>query len=77
MNRCVGIDVSLERSSVCVVDATGRVVHEAKVLSEPEALVDFLAELRVPLARVGLEAGPLSQRPPASAVLSSSDDRNR
>jgi transposase len=57
----VGIDVSLERSSVCVVDATGRIVREAKVPSEPEALVGFLRQLGVPLTRVGLEAGPLSQ----------------
>jgi transposase len=56
-----GIDVSLERSSVCVVDATGRIVREAKVASEPEALVRFFRELGVPLTRVGLEAGPLSQ----------------
>jgi transposase len=56
-----GIDVSLERSSVCVVDATGRIVREAKVPSEPEALVRFFRELGLPLTRVGLEAGPLSQ----------------
>src|SRR3954451_2389942 len=56
-----GIDVSLERSSVCVVDATGKIVREAKVASEPEALVAFLGRLGLPLTRVGLEAGPLSQ----------------
>src|ERR687883_1594491 len=56
-----GIDVSLERSSVCVVDATGKVVREVKVASEPEALVRFFRELGLPLTRVGLEAGPLSQ----------------
>src|SRR3954453_2380753 len=56
-----GIDVSLERSSVCVVDASGRVVREAKVASEPEALVDFFRRLGIPLTRVGLEVGPLSQ----------------
>jgi transposase len=56
-----GIDVSLERSSVCVVDGTGKIVREAKVASEPEALVRFFRELGLPLARVGLEAGPLSQ----------------
>ncbi len=61
MDHYVGIDVSLEQSSVCLVDATGRIVREAKVASEPEALVRFLAGLAVPLARVGLEAGPLSQ----------------
>src|SRR5690348_14542091 len=56
-----GIDVSLERSSVCVVDATGKIVREAKVASEPEALADFFRRLGLSLTRVGLEAGPLSQ----------------
>src|SRR5512144_2600054 len=40
-----GIDVSLEQSSVCVVDATGKIVREAKVASEPEGLVRFFREL--------------------------------
>jgi transposase len=56
-----GIDVSLERSSVCVVDGMGRIVREAKVPSEPEALVGFFGQLGVSLTRIGLEAGPLSQ----------------
>ena len=61
MEHHVGIDVSLELSSLCVLDATGKVVREAKVASEPEALVAFLRGLGLPIARVGLEAGPLSQ----------------
>jgi transposase len=61
MEHYAGIDVSLERSSVCVVDATGRIIREAKVASEPEALVDFFRRLGLSLTRVGLEAGPLSQ----------------
>ena len=61
MEHYAGIDVSLERSSVCVVDATGRIVREAKVASEPEALVRLFGQLGLPLTRVGLEAGPLSQ----------------
>ena len=61
MEHYAGIDVSLERSSVCVVDAGGRIVREAKVPSEPEALVAFFRRLGLPLTRVGLEAGPLSQ----------------
>ena len=61
MEHHAGIDVSLERSSVCVVDATGRIVREAKVPSEPEALVGFFRRLGLPVTRIGLEAGPLSQ----------------
>jgi transposase len=61
MEHHAGIDVSLERSSVCVVDATGRIVREAKVASEPEALARLFAQLGLPLTRIGLEAGPLSQ----------------
>ena len=61
MEHYAGIDVSLELSSLCVVDAKGKILKEAKVASEPEALVSFLQWLGFPVKRVGLEAGPLSQ----------------
>jgi transposase len=61
MNYYAGIDVSLEWSSVCVVDATGKIVREAKVASEPEALIAWFGALGLALERIGLEAGPLSQ----------------
>ncbi len=53
--------MSLELSSLCVLDATGKVIREAKVASEPEALVKFLSGLDLTIVRIGLEAGPLSQ----------------
>jgi len=61
MDYYAGIDVSLEESSVCVVDSDGKIVREAKVLSEPEALIAWFDSLGLRLARIGLEAGPLSQ----------------
>jgi len=61
MDHYAGIDVSLECSSVCVVDASGKIVREAKVASEPEALIGWFASLGLELARIGVEAGPLSQ----------------
>ena len=60
MNHYVGIDVSLEASSLCVVDANGKIAREGKVASEPEALIR-LRGLKLELTRIGLEAGPLSQ----------------
>jgi len=61
MEQYGGIDVSLESASVCVVDATGRIVHEAKVASEPSALINWFDGHGSDLSRIGLEAGPLSQ----------------
>jgi hypothetical protein len=45
----------------CGVDATGHVVREAKITSEPEALTAWLKGLGYEIVRIGLEAGPLSQ----------------
>jgi hypothetical protein len=61
VNHYAGIDVSLELSSVCIVDATGKIVKEAKVETHPDALVKFFKGFGLPLTVIGLEAGPLSQ----------------
>src|SRR3984893_18787021 len=61
MEHYAGIDVSLECSSVCVVDANGKIVREVKVASEPQALIDWFGSLGFGLERIGLEAGHLSQ----------------
>jgi transposase len=61
MDYYTGIDVSLELSSVYILDSSGQIIREAKVASEPETLATFLASLNLPLTRIGLEAGPLSQ----------------
>jgi transposase len=61
MEQHAGIDVSLKLSSVCIVDTSGKIVRETKVASEPEALIAFFKGLSIPVTRIGLEAGPLSQ----------------
>jgi transposase len=56
-----GLDVSLELTSVCIVDTQGRIIRETKVPSEPQSLVRHFQSLECPITRVALEAGPLSQ----------------
>jgi transposase len=42
MEHFAGLDVSVKETSVCIVDDTARIVREAKVASEPEALLKVL-----------------------------------
>jgi hypothetical protein len=43
MDHYAGIDVSLECLSVCVVDASGKIIRAGKVASQPEALIGWFA----------------------------------
>jgi transposase len=61
MDHYAGLDVSLECSSVCVVDVNGKILCEAKVASDPTALIAWFRSSGLDLERIGLEAGPLSQ----------------
>jgi transposase len=61
MDHFAGLDVSVKETSVCIVDDTGKIAREVKVASEPEALLQVLANPTYHFKRIGLEAGPLSQ----------------
>jgi transposase len=37
-----GLDVSVKETSVCIVDDAGKIVREARVASEPDALLQVL-----------------------------------
>jgi transposase len=56
-----GIDVSLEVSHFCIVDDVGKIVKEARVAGEPEAIIAWVESLGLEMTAIGLEAGPLSQ----------------
>src|SRR4051794_22722549 len=55
------VDVAIEKTALCIVDREGAVVRETNVASDPDALADCLAPYHLKLARLGLEAGPLSE----------------
>ncbi|MBP2448487.1 transposase [Rhizobium leguminosarum] len=61
MKHFAGLDVSVKETSICIVDETGKICREIKVVSHPDDLADVLTDASWNFVRVGLEAGPLSQ----------------
>src|SRR5262245_1502513 len=45
MDYFAGLDVSVKETSVCIVDDAGKIVREARVASEPEALLQVLTNI--------------------------------
>ncbi len=60
MGYFTGLDVSLEKTAVCIIDDAGRLVREARMASEPEQLVAFFAACGMTMERIGLEACSLT-----------------
>lgn len=52
-----GLDVSLDKTSICVVDARGNLVFENEAASTPSAISTALKPYRTLLGKVGHEAG--------------------
>jgi transposase len=56
----VGLDVSLKLTAICIVDATGKIVREGTVPSNPEAIAAFIKAHAPHVVRIGLETGATS-----------------
>ena len=60
MRYFAGLDVSLKKTTICVVDEQGGIVKEGRATSEPKALIAALQKVGLPLERVGPEACSLA-----------------
>ncbi len=58
MKLFVGLDVPLEKTAICVISEHGKIVKEAQVASEPEALSCWISDQDGAIAAVGLELAP-------------------
>ncbi|MEQ8731918.1 IS110 family transposase [Roseitalea porphyridii] len=63
MTMFIALDVSLEKTAICIMSADGSIAAEVTAASEPEAIAaEFVRHGAAgPDALVGLEAGPLSE----------------
>jgi transposase len=60
MDQYVGLDVSLEQTSICVVDSDGKALWQGKCASTPDALAAVIRARAPGAIRIGLESGPMS-----------------
>lgn len=60
MEQYVGLDVSMEETSVCIIGKNGEVMFEGEVPSQPGAIAELLRQRAADAVRVAFEAGALS-----------------
>jgi len=60
MKYFAGLDVSMEETSVCIVNQDGEIIREGRAATDPAALDDYLKATGLPFDRVGFESGPCS-----------------
>lgn len=60
MSNYVGLDVSLEATSICILNEKGKRVLEGEAESSPEAIGEFLQKTKLEIEQIGLESGNLT-----------------
>jgi transposase len=60
MAHYVGLDVSLEETSICAVDENGDTVWQGKTSSRPQTIAAAIESNVSEAAKIGFETGPLS-----------------
>lgn len=60
MKYFAGLDVSMKKTSVCIVDEQGKIVYEFEEKTDPHALAEALEKTNLKIELVGFESGSLS-----------------
>jgi transposase len=60
MELYVGLDVSQEQTSICIVDREGKTLWQGRCASLPEAIAATVRARAPEVVRIGLESGPIS-----------------
>lgn len=60
MKHYIGLDVSMKRTFICVIDESGKVIHEGSENTDPRLISDYLSKLNLEEMSVGFESGSLT-----------------
>jgi transposase len=60
MKHYAGLDVSMKKTSICIVDEKGKIIHESEASSEPHILADAIEKTGLKIELVGFESGSLA-----------------
>jgi transposase len=60
MKHYIGLDVSMKKTSVCIVDQEAKIVHESVVKTDPDELANAIKKTGLQVELVGFESGALS-----------------
>lgn len=60
MKHYIGLDVSMKRTFICVLNEQGKIVHEGSENTEPRLIADYLSKLDLKEMTVGFESGSLT-----------------
>lgn len=60
MKHYIGLDVSMKRSFICVINEQGKMIHEGSESTDPHLITDYLTKLGLEEMVVGFESGSLT-----------------
>jgi transposase len=60
MKHYIGLDVAMKRTFICIIDESGKIIHEGSENTDPTLLADYLQKIGLEVALVGFESGSLS-----------------
>jgi len=60
MKHYVGLDVAMKKTSICIVDEKGKIVHESEAKTDPQVLTEAINKTGFSIELIGFESGSLS-----------------
>jgi transposase len=60
MSNYIGLDVSLKTTSICIMNAGGKILKQMTIQTNPKAIVEAISAQGLPIEKVALECGGTS-----------------